>query len=457
MRLHHRVTIALACAALLAAPLSAQQGQKARIVVRLPAAAKLYVENTAYPGTGPVRTVETPALEAGLEYTYDLRAVVTRDGGRFSLTRTVPFRAGQTVNADLTALEPGAAAKATAASKAKRPPAGHGAGLSHATPTIAGLQPSGEVLVRQYLTVYHAAPVRIGNEGQPPPAPPSPKVEVQEHRMYFKADDVRAFDLDGNPVDPAVWKAALAKEAPVLFAGYAVMGGPPGANGAPTAKRADDAGRHSPVALVDDAAAAQPVAFGKGSVDVNPLASAVYKKGTLILQGTRQPVRQERGKGGADLPAGHPPRPAVAVVEDGDLRVIERHEHGFDMPITMTVKAKAPDGSVVEQQATAMLTNTHENINTRELPVEAARVFDTAGKPVPAKTLTERLARETPVLIVDGSGPADELYLRAAQPGVLVVALPQMGYHGGGTIMPGPAPVAPAAPKKAPAAPKSPA
>jgi uncharacterized protein (TIGR03000 family) len=76
----------------------------ARIVVRLPADATLFVENIRLPQSGATRTLDTPPLEAGHVYYYDLRAEVLRDGKTLRVTKKVSFMAGETAKVDFGSL-----------------------------------------------------------------------------------------------------------------------------------------------------------------------------------------------------------------------------------------------------------------------------------------------------------------------------------------------------------------
>lgn len=68
----------------------------ATIVVSLPAEAKLSIDDRMTVSTSAVRTFATPALEAGKEYYYTLKAEVVRDGKTVTSTERVAVRAGQT-------------------------------------------------------------------------------------------------------------------------------------------------------------------------------------------------------------------------------------------------------------------------------------------------------------------------------------------------------------------------
>ena len=67
----------------------------ARVTVRLPADAKLYVDNVSCPLTSSVRTFDTPGLEPGRQYFYELRAVVSREGRDVTESKRVIVEAGR--------------------------------------------------------------------------------------------------------------------------------------------------------------------------------------------------------------------------------------------------------------------------------------------------------------------------------------------------------------------------
>ncbi|HMP02989.1 MAG TPA: TIGR03000 domain-containing protein [Gemmatales bacterium] len=70
----------------------------AKLVVKLPADAKLFVDETqTATANKDVRHFRTPALAVGQEYTYTLRAEVVRDGRTYTDSKTVVVRAGTTL------------------------------------------------------------------------------------------------------------------------------------------------------------------------------------------------------------------------------------------------------------------------------------------------------------------------------------------------------------------------
>jgi len=72
----------------------------ARVTVRLPADARLFIDGELCPLTSATRSFNTPALQPGREYTYNLRMEVTRNGVRRAQSQRVTFSAGRQVTVD---------------------------------------------------------------------------------------------------------------------------------------------------------------------------------------------------------------------------------------------------------------------------------------------------------------------------------------------------------------------
>jgi len=70
----------------------------AQVTVRLPANAKLYVDDTACPLTSDTRSFDTPKLQPGQKYYYDVRAEFVSSGSTVSQTQRVVLEAGQQVS-----------------------------------------------------------------------------------------------------------------------------------------------------------------------------------------------------------------------------------------------------------------------------------------------------------------------------------------------------------------------
>lgn len=73
----------------------------ARLTVRLPGNAKLWVDDAFCPLTSEVRSFNTPKLQPGRQYYYTLRMEVERDGQTLSLSRRVFLTSGRAVSVDM--------------------------------------------------------------------------------------------------------------------------------------------------------------------------------------------------------------------------------------------------------------------------------------------------------------------------------------------------------------------
>ena len=77
---------------------------RARLIVSIPDNASLYVDGKPIQAVAPVRSFQTPELEQGREYFYEVRAEVMRDGKPVSETRRVTVKAGEVVRTDFRSL-----------------------------------------------------------------------------------------------------------------------------------------------------------------------------------------------------------------------------------------------------------------------------------------------------------------------------------------------------------------
>jgi uncharacterized protein (TIGR03000 family) len=71
-----------------------------RVTVKLPADARLYVDNVVCPLTSDTRTFNTPELEVGRSYFYTLKAEVVRDGETRTRSTRVVVEAGKDVTVE---------------------------------------------------------------------------------------------------------------------------------------------------------------------------------------------------------------------------------------------------------------------------------------------------------------------------------------------------------------------
>ena len=79
---------------------------RARLLVDLPADAKLYIDDQLMKTTSEHRTFNTPRLDSNLTYYYELRAEVVRDGKPVTMTKRVTLKAGDIIRARFGELEP---------------------------------------------------------------------------------------------------------------------------------------------------------------------------------------------------------------------------------------------------------------------------------------------------------------------------------------------------------------
>jgi uncharacterized protein (TIGR03000 family) len=72
---------------------------RARLIVELPVDAKLYIDDHLMRTTSERRTFNTPVLEKGQTYYYELRAEVVRDGKPVVVNKRVTLQAGELIQA----------------------------------------------------------------------------------------------------------------------------------------------------------------------------------------------------------------------------------------------------------------------------------------------------------------------------------------------------------------------
>jgi uncharacterized protein (TIGR03000 family) len=81
---------------------AAANAEVARITVRLPADARLSFDDYQTTLTGPERTFDTPPLDVGRRYNYELRARWKEGGRDMERTQTIHFGRGDNVAVDFT-------------------------------------------------------------------------------------------------------------------------------------------------------------------------------------------------------------------------------------------------------------------------------------------------------------------------------------------------------------------
>jgi uncharacterized protein (TIGR03000 family) len=81
------------------------QTSRAKVVIDVPAQAKLYIDDQLMPDKAGKRVFVTPVLQAGQTYYYDVKLVVIRDGQEQAETTRVLLRSGDVVSASFPALQ----------------------------------------------------------------------------------------------------------------------------------------------------------------------------------------------------------------------------------------------------------------------------------------------------------------------------------------------------------------
>jgi uncharacterized protein (TIGR03000 family) len=84
--------------------------KEAKLIIEVPAQAKLYIDNQLMKATDSTRVFNTPQLQPNTMYYYDLRAEVVRDGQTVAETKRVTLKAGDTVRASFELAQPAAVA-----------------------------------------------------------------------------------------------------------------------------------------------------------------------------------------------------------------------------------------------------------------------------------------------------------------------------------------------------------
>lgn len=86
--------------------------ERGRLVINVPADAKLYIDDQPMKATSEVRNFHTPILEKGATYYYILKVEVVRENTTYSETKRVLIRSGKEVKASFTETSIVAAGKA---------------------------------------------------------------------------------------------------------------------------------------------------------------------------------------------------------------------------------------------------------------------------------------------------------------------------------------------------------
>src|SRR5688572_4796308 len=81
-------------------PLPAQTGGVARVAIKLPRDARLHVDEVFCPLSGELRTFDTPPLDAGRKYFYNLTVEITHEAKPVRVKRRIIVEANRTTEVD---------------------------------------------------------------------------------------------------------------------------------------------------------------------------------------------------------------------------------------------------------------------------------------------------------------------------------------------------------------------
>jgi uncharacterized protein (TIGR03000 family) len=79
-------------------------GEAARVTLRVPEDARVFIDGVLCPLTSATRRYQTPRLEAGRQYFYTVKAELTREGRTLSESRRVLVEAGKQVTVEFSDL-----------------------------------------------------------------------------------------------------------------------------------------------------------------------------------------------------------------------------------------------------------------------------------------------------------------------------------------------------------------
>lgn len=286
-----------------------------------------------------------------------------------------------------------------------------GYGAPPTTFALAQVDDKGMVTVREF---YFGFPMGAPKKGETPisltstqPGKKPPMPAIHENRLVFKEKDVLVVNLDGKPIDAAVWRKALAKETPILYGNILFI---PAKDEAP----------------VKEQPAPKPPVLADAYKDV-------FKADTMILYAIGAPSEEGNSAAKGDAPKAPAPNVVQASHRDGKIVLLQKFEDEMLFPIK--VKDKNKEGKDVE--STIMVTEIVRGTRTREIPAKYTKGFDPGGKDLPADKLTSMLAKEKGVMESATYGNVDPFYLRLVRPDAVILGVPQPEViYGGGEAVP---------------------
>jgi uncharacterized protein (TIGR03000 family) len=364
-------------------PALAQTQTTAKVTIRLPRDARLYVDDVFCPLPGEARSFETPPLEAMKKYYYTLRVEITVEGKPIRVSKRAVLEAGKESVTDFGDRE--AIIAASIFSDPKEPAPKKNGGTEEKPDDSPAKAPNGlapeyalaivkgdmvHILKPVTQTMYVDETRTTMVDGKPVQVTVKvPKHVLKQVEEKAKLENVKAYDLRGKQVASEKVPVILEKETAVL--------------------------------LVHER-------------KLDPFYLRTVKEGTLLLEVRPELVTQAPPMK-VPTPPVTPPKAAPASVESAP---------------PMVVSAWFKDGFIIWKE----VNNTFEFKDGKDEPLqqEAERKVDAAkskiktvgGKTVTVDELSQRLAKPTPVVVSLDHNPIDPFHLQLYDDDTLTVVPP---------------------------------
>jgi uncharacterized protein (TIGR03000 family) len=200
----------------------------ARVKVRLPTDAKLYVDDVLCPQKSDTRSFETPPLPRGRTFAYTLRAELADDGRTYTLFKRVTYQAGDRVEVDFgdRAAFLAAARRAEGAPPMPTPVVPDAPrpqrvqGLAPALVTVS-LDKDGQIVYKVPVTQYVEEKVKVkvkdadGNEKEVDKV--LMKAVTKELTEQLDPNATKAYRGDGKEIKSPKWPDLIKGPTPVLL------------------------------------------------------------------------------------------------------------------------------------------------------------------------------------------------------------------------------------------------
>lgn len=374
---------------------TAQVEVTARVTVRLPRDARLFVDEVFCPLPGEVRAFDTPPLDRGRKYFYTLTVEINHEGKPVRVSKRAILEAGKTTEVDFgTRL---AILAAATPAKEETPPVADVPLPLPPLPQAPPMQPATAVIKGDKIEIKHfvfaveyAEKVReVEKDGKK--VPETYKVAKHVMKAVSATRDLKGqktVDGMGRSISEETLGRLLAKESAVLLA---------------SGDKVDAFYLHSlkPSAIIllespgDFAAPKTPVPEPK-------------------------PVPVEPKKISTEDVTGDPPR-LIQVKLEGGFLVWEDGVTLFK-EVEKTVKQINKDGNEVDVKVKELVAETKQV--SRKVEAARAKIVTVGGKSINADDLPSRIKGQTPILLTEGTQTVDPFHVQLYDAETLVLILP---------------------------------